>query len=679
MRNRIYTALVVLLLALVAFPAWAQLDESKLTWKPDRGVSLNGYSDYYEAASSTDFDVFQITVEAWVKFRDNGGQQQIIGRGPAAQFFTHYANNGNYRFLIENAGVDYGVAETPVPPADEWVHIAGSYDESTIRLYYNGVLVAETEYPGVMNAGDASIIIGALAPGQRHLNGLFENVRIWNKSLSQEEIDQLLATSPDQENITEMKNNGLVAYWSSRAMSNGVLTDLAGDHNATLKEFTLDESELTFKPQGGISFDGKSTYIKIEDVTDFNVPAFSTEVWVYFDDTHQNQVFMNRGGAPADFTFYLYDRVRFLTQDQSSYSHANGIVPPAKSWVHIVGTLSEDGTKRLYYNGVLQHEIQSAPNPPNNNDTLYLGALEPGSRHLDGQMENMRFWGKALSQEEILALLQTPPDQEDVSAMVNNGLIAYWALRSVDGTTVKDLSGNGHDGEMSAFEIDKSHITFTPDAGIHFDGDNIYAYHEDSAPFENDFVTVEAWVKLAPIFQLVDLGNRSIVSWGALGDSFSLYGSNNYGNRLHFQIGPFGDAAAPIPPSDEWIHVAGTYDENTLNLYYNGVLVDSVNAPGIIDWPVSPLFIGSFSPDSGYFEGSMDYVRVWNRALTESEIQQMLSVAPADENIAEMAQNGLIAYYASSAATTDLLTDLSGNGVDAILSGYSPVANWSLY
>ncbi|MBZ0257846.1 LamG domain-containing protein, partial [bacterium] len=47
--------------------------------------------------------------------------------------------------------------------------------------------------PGVMNAGDVPILIGALSPGERHFNGLFENIRIWDKSLSQEEIDQLLA------------------------------------------------------------------------------------------------------------------------------------------------------------------------------------------------------------------------------------------------------------------------------------------------------------------------------------------------------------------------------------------------------------------------------------------------------------------------------------------------------
>ncbi|MBZ0254681.1 hypothetical protein K8I31_01375, partial [bacterium] len=88
---------------------------------------------------------------------------------------------------------------------------------------------------------------------------------------------------------------------------------------------------------------------------------------------------------------------------------------------------------------------------------------------------------------------------------------------------------------------------------------------------------------------------------------------------------------------------------------------------------------GSFSETAGLFEGSMDYIRVWDRALTESEIQELLATAPADEDVSQMTQNGLIAYYSSSAATDDMLEDLSGNGVNATLVGYSPVANWSLY
>ena len=62
MMKSFYTACSLLLLTCFVTASWSQLDESKLTWKPDRGVSLNGYSNYYEVEPSSDFDVFAITV-----------------------------------------------------------------------------------------------------------------------------------------------------------------------------------------------------------------------------------------------------------------------------------------------------------------------------------------------------------------------------------------------------------------------------------------------------------------------------------------------------------------------------------------------------------------------------------------------------------------------------------------
>ncbi len=659
---------------------YAQLDESLLTWTPDRGISFNGSIDYAETEIVDDFNVDQITVETWVKFRDNTGQQQLLGRGGAAEFFTLYANNGDFRFLVENAGTDYGFAEAAVPPANTWVHITGTYDEETIRLYYNGILMAETAYPGVTNFGDVSLFAGALIAGERHLNGLLENIRIWNRALSVEDIAGLLATNPEDEDIDAMKADGLISYWSSASMDENVISDQAGISDLERKQFTIDETNLTFKPEYGIAFDGKTTYIKVEDGTPFNLLAFTLECWVYFDKTYENQVFMNRGGAPSDFTFYLYDRVRFLVQDAAGYSHANAFVPPANTWAHILGTHDEEGNYKLYYNGVLVGENVTAPIQLDSANPLYIGALEPGSRHLDGQLENLRIWNRALGEDEILALLQTAPEDENIEDMKANGLIAYWAARSVqDDNTVVDLTGNGSDGEFHTFEISEELLTFKPEIGIVFDGETTFARVDTIESFQVDTITVEAWVNLDPIFIDRTLSSRGIVSWGGVSEAFSLYGTSQYGNRIHFQISEFGDSAAVMPTPETWIHICATYDENSIKLYYNGVLVDDVDAPGLIDWPGSPIYIGALSDTSGLFEGSMENIRIWNRVLSEEEIAALLATAPADEDIEEMKSNGLFAYYSTRGATETMLEDLTGNGNDAVFNGTVPVENWSLY
>ncbi len=670
-----------ILLCLVMVPqTYAQLDESLLTWTPERGISLNGTTDYIEVEDAEDFNLNQLTVEAWVKFRDNTGQQQIMGRGAAGEFFTFYADRGNGRFLVEGVDVGHESAISEVPPANTWVHMAGTYDEENIRLYYNGVMMVEQPFNGVTRFGEAPLRIGALVPGERHLNGLLDNLRIWNRALSQEEIAQLLATPPSEENIDEMTDNGLIAYWSERSVEGNIINDLAGDHEAAFQKYTLDESNLTFKPEGGISFDGKSTYIIVEDGTPFNLPAFTLEVWVRFDDTHENQVFMNRGGAPNDFTFYLYDQVRFLVQDVSGYNHADGRVPPAQSWVHILGTHAEDGTNRIYYNGILQDESVVPAQPLDSDNPLYIGALEPGSRHLDGQLENLRIWNRDLSEAEILELLQTPPEDEDIDQMKDDGLVAYWSSRSLEGDTVIDLTGNGHDGVFHTFEIDETNLTFKPETGIAFDGVSTYAVVQNAEPFNVNQISIEAWLYLDPVFHIRDLGDRGIIGRGGINTYFSLYGSSHYGNKIHMLVEEFGDVAAVMPPAESWIHVCGVYDEESVQLYYNGQMADEVDAPGILYWGGDPLFIGAINEEAGFFEGQMENIRIWGKPLSQNDIIDLLATPPSEENISEMSDNGLIAYYSSRAMSDNQLEDLSGNEIHAELFGaVVPVEEWSLY
>ncbi len=660
----------------------AQLDESNITWTPDRGITLNGTTEYFEVADAEDFNLDTITVECWVNLRDISGRQQIAGRGEAAEYFTFYNDDGDGRLLVENSAEEnHESAIADFFPEGEWFHIAGVYDGSQVRLYYNGVLVDETEWEAVTRHGEDPLRIGALEGGQRHLNGMFENLRIWNRALSEEEIIQLLATEPEDEDIDAMRADGLISYWAQRSLDNDTLADLASDNDAEKYVFTLDQSNLTFIPEGGIPFDGQSTYAEV-DGTPFNLHAFSLEVWVKFDRTHENQVFMNRGGAPELFTFYLYDRVRFLVEDVSGYNHANGIVPPANEWIHIVGTRDEEGNKQLYYNGVLQNEHSTPGNPLDSDASLIIGALEPGSRHLDGEMENLRVWNKALSEDEIIELIQTPPEEEDIEAMKQNGLIAYWAARSIEDDQLIDLTGNGNDGTFGAFEIDESHLSFTPDKGIPFDGESNYGVLENPGLFEIDDITIEAWVYLDPIMHDLNLSNRGIVGRGGAGEYFSMYGGSHYGNRLHMAVEEAGDAAAPMPPAEMWVHVCGTFDMDFLKLYYNGVQVDDMDAFGIIPWGEAPLYIGALSEEGGLFEGQLDNIRIWDRALTQEEIQDLLGTPPDEEDIDQMRSDGLLVYYTSQQLEEGTLVDISGNGHDAIFYGPTEpvsVQHWSLY
>ena len=67
--------------------------------------------------------------------------------------------------------------------------------------------------------------------------------------------------------------------------------------------------------------------------------------------------------------------------------------------------------------------------------------------------------------------------------------------------------------------------------------------------------------------------------------------------------------------------MAVTYDGAMLRLYVNGTQAASRPQTGTLQASTSPLWIGGNSPYGEYFQGILDDIRIYNRALTDAEIQ----------------------------------------------------------
>ena len=92
-------------------------------------------------------------------------------------------------------------------------------------------------------------------------------------------------------------------------------------------------------------------------------------------------------------------------------------------------------------------------------------------------------------------------------------------------------------------------------------------------------------------------------------------GGGTLGGNTQYLSGPTAN------PVNAWTYVAFTYDGATVRLYINGTQVASRATTGAIQTTNSPLWIGGNSPYGEYFQGLIDEARVYNRALTQAEIQ----------------------------------------------------------
>jgi len=135
-------------------------------------------------------------------------------------------------------------------------------------------------------------------------------------------------------------------------------------------------------------------------------------------------------------------------------------------------------------------------------------------------------------------------------------------------------------------------------------------------------MTLEAWVK-----PQTGSGRRTILA--KLGGGSITYAAHaatpRGGAGGEARIGGRGTRRVAAPadlPLGRWTHVALTYDGSTLRLYQNATEVSSSRVGGRLRPSKGPLHIGGRVPGGGWFKGLLDEVRVYNRALSKSEIQK---------------------------------------------------------
>ena len=163
-------------------------------------LSFNGSSNYVQIPNSDSLRIpDQVTAEAWIRptgfnFAD---QNTIIGKwkdsgSDETHNFNYYLglrHNGLATFYVGINGVIYGI-DGPYLTLNQWYHLAGTYDGSTIRLYVNGSLAASLAMPGTLWTGATDVYIGAAPDGPfpRYFQGQIDEAAIYHRALTLQEI-----------------------------------------------------------------------------------------------------------------------------------------------------------------------------------------------------------------------------------------------------------------------------------------------------------------------------------------------------------------------------------------------------------------------------------------------------------------------------------------------------------
>jgi beta-lactam-binding protein with PASTA domain len=152
-------------------------------------------------------------------------------------------------------------------------------------------------------------------------------------------------------------------------------------------------------------------------------------------------------------------------------------------------------------------------------------------------------------------------------------------------------------------------------------------------------MTLSAWVNsnrpiTESVWRDVIMKERPNTAQAPAGLLYSLYGNSDGdgGPNAYIRRSPLNGTAdqhagtATRLTPNVWTYLAATYDGTTLRTYVNGVQVGSLTAPGLIAATVGgALEIGGDALWGEFFSGMIDDVRIYNRALSATEITSLMN------------------------------------------------------
>jgi PKD repeat protein len=198
-----------------------------------------------------------------------------------------------------------------------------------------------------------------------------------------------------------------------------------------------------------------------------------------------------------------------------------------------------------------------------------------------------------------------------------SGLVAAYNFDQGSGSTLTDVSGRNHHGRIYGAAWTNSGKY---GKALAFDGVNDFVKVSDSTALDlTTGMTLEAWVYPTAS----QSGQRPVIKKEA--EVYFLHAGSTTGTLRPSGGVTIGSTIKSVTapnaiPVNAWSHLALTYNGSTLRLYVNGAQVASASVSGTIK-NGGALRIGGDSVYKQYFQGRVDDIRIYNRALTATQVQ----------------------------------------------------------
>jgi hypothetical protein len=215
-----------------------------------------------------------------------------------------------------------------------------------------------------------------------------------------------------------------------------------------------------------------------------------------------------------------------------------------------------------------------------------------------------------------------------IPTTLGTGLVAHYAFNG----NAEDISGKGRHATVSGAKPTSDRKGQSEGAYL-FDGSDDLIYLNTATGLTNNNLTYAAWIK--PTADPTTGSYTCLISVGEYGADQCMTINNNYHNTLGTNVGGYNNTASSsatsvsskqLPVLNEWIHVTYTRSNTDIKMYINGVEKASVTTNSYLPKYANAalLTIGTrYNMSEGYFKGAMDEVRIYDRALSAAEVQEL--------------------------------------------------------
>lgn len=620
---------------------------------------FNG-SGYINITHNDNFDMGteNFTISIWIKTLDSDNKHKtIISKGGNVDNNVLYPGWILYKVRSEWAGrenqlgfvlqgdssrISFFDTDTNYINDGNWHHIVISANASSnISIYIDGVLKKTGSTSAIGNTNNTrEVWIGGhdqIFPGSGNSplpkwNGSIDEVQIYNRSLSTDEIAENYALNVHLHNNT---NDKAIIDWRKENKSIAVLnmpfeaypiehesvddtialyyfendaTDETGNHNGFVNGSTYTTSG---KVGGAYEFDGVNDYIDLNvsesEISEIN---FSISLWFYTEtDTLSTLIGSRSSGEAGDDGVIIYCASNYLTGaiegNDDVFNGLNGITLAENisgKWHHAVLTVNADTNTTIMYLDGVAGTPKVVTSLSFTGDTFWTGRWEGQSSLVTGTIDEIQIWNKTLTPSEIIANYDkghsAVTDAKDYSLNNNWGTVEEAIFNST----------GGRDG-FGAYE---------------FDG-------------------TDDWI---------DVGNNSFFNLGITNFSFSTWIKTNHGANVHKVI----------------LSKGGNIDNNVA---YPGWTINKVRG----------AYSGHENDIQFFLQGASSRITLWGNTvntINDSNWHHLVVSVDNSSNVSLYIDNVFRnSADASSIGSVDNVKAVRIGGHDQVTAGNSPLSEWN--